>query len=119
MKYIIEETTKKEVEITFPLSFKTSDSALFHCFDEHWAVAIYKGLKNIDMTSTQAVMGQYKKEFECSKSDVEDGFNYVRNHIQGLFNPIDTTEMNLPVTETLTDKELINELHRQGGLHGN
>ena len=108
MKITIESITKREIEITFPFSFKVNSSTFFHCFDENDAIAIYTGIRNIDMTTTYAVINQYKEGMKCSKSEVENAFNLVRSYIQGRLFLIDTPE--IPTYPAMDDNNLVPEL---------
>jgi hypothetical protein len=75
MKLQIRVSKIEEVEITFPLSFKTKSGVYYHCYDEDWAIAIYSS--NFNDYPTQCIIQHYRPELECSKEEINEAFIYV------------------------------------------
>lgn len=114
MKIKIEETKQIEVEVEFP-SYTKWGNCYYYNPKEGQCLAIYFP----DSLNYYTLVNTGLQHPKCSREEVEKAFSQTVQKMQGVFNLIDTTEMNLPVTETLTNKEFENELHKQGGLHGN
>ena len=118
MKIKVTDRIEREIEILFPCAYKDGE-CYYYLKDEDNAVCCF-GLESISVSPVNCI--NLSKAVQIPISEMEEFFSRAVKTIQGRFTPetlIDTTEMNLPVTETLTEKELINELHRQGGLYGN
>lgn len=72
MKLKIRVSKIEEIEIAFPLSFKTKSGIYYHCYDEDWAIAIYPS--HFTNYPTSCIIGDYHPELECSKEEVNNAF---------------------------------------------
>ena len=75
MKIQIKVSKIEEIEIAFPLSFKTKSGIYYHCYDEDWAIAIYPS--HFTNYPTSCIIGDYHPDLECEKSDINEAFNFV------------------------------------------
>jgi hypothetical protein len=75
MKLQIRVSKIEEVEITFPLSFKTESGIYYHCFDENYSMAVYDS--HFGNYPTSVIVQYYSPELECSKEEINEAFIYV------------------------------------------
>lgn len=75
MKLQIRVSKIEEVEIAFPLSFKTESGVYYHCFDENYSMAIYSS--NFNNYPTECIIQHYLPELECSKEEINEAFIFV------------------------------------------
>lgn len=75
MKLKIKVSKIEEIEIAFPLSFKTKSGVYYHCYDEDWAIAIYSS--HFNNYPTDCIIQFYRPELECEKIDINDAFIFV------------------------------------------
>jgi hypothetical protein len=75
MKLQIRVSKIEEIEIAFPLSFKSKSGIYYHCFDENYSMAIYNS--HFDNYPTSVVLQFYSPELECEKGDINEAFIFV------------------------------------------
>jgi hypothetical protein len=75
MKLKIKVSKIEEIEITFPLSFKTKSGVYYHCYDEDCAIAIYSS--HFTNYPTSCIIGDYHPDLECEKSDINEAFIFI------------------------------------------
>lgn len=83
----VSDTTKREIEITFPCSFKTKDSVtFFHFYSERIGVSLWPTIGHINPLGINSA--NFNDLIPCDKSEVEAVFKAVIRSTNEIINPI-------------------------------
>ena len=87
MKITVKEQIEREIELSFPMSFKDG-SVFYHCYSENNCVCVYTLNNSINVAGFNAISRNYSPENECTKAEVEEAFSKVVSHLQGLLSDV-------------------------------
>lgn len=113
MKITVKNTIEREIEITFPCSFKTKDSVTFyHFYSERIGVSLWPTIGHINSLGINSA--NFNDLIPCDKSEVEAVFkSFVRNTNE-IINPIVIDLYSNTTTEELENLNTILFGHDKG-----
>lgn len=87
MKITVTDTIKREIEITFPCSFKAKDSVTFyHFYSETIGVSLWPTIGHINPVGINSA--NFNNLIPCDKSEVEAVFKAIIRSTNEIINPI-------------------------------